>query len=101
MRRRKYRSRNLTAEETVENYQRIRLRVLSGERLMTVLEKIDLPYSTYKRTIRSVGEASILFPGCLDLHRGSWKEAEEHCENLIKSLSKEDRAAAKKAQLII
>ena len=63
---RKYRSRCCSSDEILEKYRGIRQRVNAGDSLLTTLRNLNIPYTTFVRTFKPIGEMEMLEPGFIN-----------------------------------
>lgn len=97
-RRRQYRRRNGT-DDAIETYCTVRDRVRSGERVSEVLKDLGIHHSTFNRSIRPIGEASVLLPGVVDSDT-AYRKVLASCKERLRTVSQEGRDAAKRANLL-
>ena len=100
---RKYRLRS-GSEEILEQYSSIRQRVNSGDSLMSTLRHLNIPYTTFVRTFKPMGEVEALEPGfisSLNLPKTTLSTLAKLCKDRLKLVTNEKREDAKKDGLIV
>ena len=95
---RKYRLRS-GSEEILDQYSGIRQRVNSRDSLMSTLQNLNIPYTTFVRTFKLIGEVEALEPGfisSLNLPKTTLSTLAKLCKDRLKLVTNEKREDAKK-----
>ena len=95
---RKYRLRS-GSEEILDQYSSIRQRVNSGDSLMSTLRHLNIPYTTFVRTFKPMGEVEALEPGFisyLNLPKTTLSPLAKLCKDRLKLVTNVKREDAKK-----
>ena len=100
---RKYRLRS-GSEEILDQYSSIRQCVNSADSLMSTLRHLNIPYTTFVRTFKPMGEVEALEPGfisSLNLPKTTLSTLAKLCKDRLKLVTNEKREDAKKDGLIV